>query len=157
MKMQVEILVRKPIELDIIGATLLSVDEAKTLLSERERACMTWWWLRSPGGYQDYAAGVDDDGSVSAHGYGVDAISIGVRPALRIENLALANLKIGDELYFGSERFKIISDHLALCNSIVGYMRFDARSNNYEYSEIKKYVDNWFAGTVSKYKKENAK
>jgi len=40
-----------------------------------------WWWLRSPGIYQNYAAGVYDDGGVSLYGDYVD-IEGGVRPAL---------------------------------------------------------------------------
>lgn len=157
MKMQVEILVRKPIELDITGATLLSVDEAKTLLSERERACMTWWWLRSPGHRRSIAAAVHFSGSISANGRHVNDFLVAVRPALQVTHLASTNRKIGDIFYFDGERFKIISDHLAFCESTIGHMRFDATNNDYETSEIKKYVDNWFAETVSKYQKENAK
>ena len=47
----------------------------------------TWWWLRSPGGRYDRAAGVDVDGYVNTYGYGVSYESGAVRPALWI-NLA---------------------------------------------------------------------
>ena len=44
-----------------------------------------WWWLRSPG-YDSYgAASVRRKGSVNDDGYGVDDISIAVRPALWID------------------------------------------------------------------------
>ena len=68
----------------------------------------------------------------------------GVRPALKIENLASFNLKIGDAFYFGGERFNIISVHFALCEIIIGFSRFDESSNDYEHSEIKARVDAWF-------------
>lgn len=157
MKMQIEKLVRKPCELEITGATLLSVDEASTLLTENDRACGSWWWLRSPGFYQNLTAFVRSDSSVDAYGFYVRGGRGGVRPALKIENLVSANLKIRDEFYIGGQRFTIISGHLAFCESTIGHMRFDAMNNDYETSEIKKYVDDWFAETVSKYTKENAK
>ena len=43
-----------------------------------------WWWLRSPGRYQYYAAGVDRDGSVSCSGSDVDYDFGCVRPAMWI-------------------------------------------------------------------------
>ena len=42
----------------------------------------SWWWLRSPGYYQDYAAGVDNDGYVYLSGNNVNYETGGVRPAL---------------------------------------------------------------------------
>ena len=47
-------------------------------------AATCWWWLRSPGCYQDIAASVNDDGSVSYGGYCVDYVGDAVRPALWI-------------------------------------------------------------------------
>jgi len=41
-----------------------------------------WWWLRSPGSIQSYAAYVCLDGSVYSFGYGVDSADGCVRPAL---------------------------------------------------------------------------
>lgn len=43
-----------------------------------------WWWLRSPGYYQDYAADVRYDGSVFCSGRGVINVLDCVRPALWI-------------------------------------------------------------------------
>ena len=42
------------------------------------------WWLRSPGGYQDYASYVMEDGALNPYGDHVDFDYIAVRPALRI-------------------------------------------------------------------------
>ena len=44
-----------------------------------------WWWLRSPGDSQDYAANVYSDGDVYESGGGVDIGNGAVRPALWIE------------------------------------------------------------------------
>ncbi|MDR2687580.1 MAG: DUF6273 domain-containing protein [Oscillospiraceae bacterium] len=46
-----------------------------------------WWWLRSPGGSQPFAAIVGDVGDVGAGGNSVNAITGPVRPALKL-NLA---------------------------------------------------------------------
>lgn len=146
MKAKVEkiVTVHEPCEIEITGATLLTVDEAKSLLTINDRACESWWWLRSPGNNQLYAAYVRDDGSVYAYGLRVDSDGVGVRPALKIENLALPNLKIGDTFCFCGERFKLISARLALCETIIGLSIFDKSSNDYDRSEIKAYVDQWF-------------
>ena len=45
----------------------------------------TWWWLRSPGYDQNFAAYVFYDGSVGYYGSGVDLSSGAVRPALWID------------------------------------------------------------------------
>ncbi len=145
MKVNKIVLIQEPCELEITGATLLSVDEAKNLLTIEDRYCISWWWLRSSDDYQNYAATVTNDGSIYTYGYYVYKDRGGIRPALQIENLESSNLKIGDKFYFGNECFKIISDHLALCDSIVDYMYFDESSNDYERSEIKAYIDDWFS------------
>ncbi len=44
-----------------------------------------WWWLRSPGYYQDCAAGVSLGGYVSENGLSVDNCHDAVRPALWID------------------------------------------------------------------------
>ena len=67
---------------------LLSIDEANYYFkSDNDRKAQYqgsyyWWWLRSPGNDASYAADVDDDGYVDAHGYNVSSVNDGVRPAL---------------------------------------------------------------------------
>ena len=88
---------------------LLSVSEAKEyILSDDDRRCSPtpyaetqgtwvsddyettdgeatcWWWLRTPGMHQYYAAGVDYDGSISDAGIDVVLKNYGVRPAMWI-------------------------------------------------------------------------
>ena len=134
--------------LKIKGATLLSVDEAKKLLSEEDREYSNWWWLRSPGYSQGYAASVNLDGSVHYCGDDVDYADDCVRPALKI-NLESSGLTIGDTFSFGGKTFKIISDDLAFCLEDIGThcFRKDWKApdaNVYEASDVKRFVDAWF-------------
>ena len=131
-------------ELNIVGATLLSTEEAETLLSREERKYEDWWRLRSPGTDSSHAAGVDYLGSVNYFGLDVYRNDVAVRPALQIKDLRSSNLKVGDRFEFGGKLFRIISDELAFCEEDIGYHRFDAETNVYEQSEIKKFVDAWF-------------
>ncbi|MDR0474508.1 MAG: DUF6273 domain-containing protein [Treponema sp.] len=56
-------------------------DGERAAKDENGKAC--WWWLRSPGIYRHYAAGVNDDGGVKVGGTKVnDSRDRGVRPAL---------------------------------------------------------------------------
>ena len=134
------------------GATLLSVDEARKLLSKKDREYSNWWWLRLPGYYQDYAAYVSTDGLVDCTGYDVDYADVCVRPALKI-NLESSGLTIGDTFSFGGKTFKIISDDLAFCLEDIGTHCFrkdwkTPDANVYEASDVKKFIDAWFEAAL---------
>lgn len=152
--MKVKKICTKTLDLEIKGATLLSVEEAKSLPERLRKYTDWWWWLRSPGYYQDTAAYVNHDGVVYEHGDYVDCDDFGVRPGLNI-NLDNSNLTIGDKFIFGDKEFEIISDNLAFCVSDIGCCAFrkdyDANYvNKYEHSDIKKYVEDWYSGVVKK-------
>ena len=63
---------------------LLSIDEAeKYFKDDLDRATGSWWWLRSPGGEQNYASIVLGDGVLGSYtSAGIHKIT--VRPAFRI-------------------------------------------------------------------------
>ena len=126
---------------DVISADLLSIEEVK-VLPQWILANGHWWWLQSPG-YTCYnAAFVYIGGSVDTYGHNVDDTKGGVRPTLKVSNLP--NLTIGETVgIFGLLAQYIGNDSVLLCEPI-GYHRFDAESNNYERSEIKSYLDDWF-------------
>ncbi len=134
--------------LKIKSATLLTVEEVETLLTKKEREYNCWWWLRSPGIYQDYAACVNIDGSVDCIGNYVNDDDGYVRPALEID-LQSSNLEVGDAFEFGDKKFKIISDKLAFCLEDIGMSSFrddyDADlTNDYDYSDVQGFVNEWF-------------
>ncbi len=134
--------------LEITGVTLLPIEEAREVDEDMLKADQDWW-LGSRGLYDDIAACVyGDDGYVDDYG-NIVLFSFGVRPALKISNLEYSSLKIGDSITFGDHDFTILSDRYALCNDIIGecVFRQDWKAkdaNEYEASDVKKYVDDWF-------------
>lgn len=131
-----------PVSINIKGATLLTVKEASALSVEM-RKCFSSWWLRSPGRSGTYAACVGG-GSVKDD---IVEGSLGVRPALEIEDHYLDD---GDQFNFAHHRWTVIKETKALCNDTIGICAFRENwqadnANNYEQSDIKKYVDEWFA------------
>jgi len=64
--------------------------EADERLAAKFNINGSWWWLRSPGKHQNYAAIVDHDGHVNLGGDAVDDETDGVRPALWVEATAIA-------------------------------------------------------------------
>lgn len=135
-------------ELNITGATLLSVEEAANL-PVRLGKYDCWWWLRSPGFKQYHSAFVYKSSVIDYGGEYTSNIFGRVRPALIFSNTESSNFKIGDCFSFDGKEFEIISDNLAFCKSDIGHscFRLDYKAhnaNNYEVSDIKKFVDNWF-------------
>lgn len=147
-KMEVNKIVNIKEDLDITGATLLSIEEAKKLPIEL-RGHGDFWWLRSPGYEPYYAAYVSYGGSICDQGSIVSSSLGVVRPALKISNLESSNFQIGDQFVFDGKFFQIILDNLALCLTDIGKCWFRESwkvedANDYEKSDVKKYVDNWF-------------
>ena len=135
-------------KLEFTGATLLSIEEAEALLTIEERAYDKRWWLRSPGYFSFSIANVYYVGNVNYYGYGVNYSNACVRPALQIKNLEYSTLEIGDRFKMGDYEFKIISDNLAwMYKQDIGQYAFNKdyeKGNNYETSDVKKFIDKWF-------------
>lgn len=152
--MKVEKIVIQSIEtvdIDIIGITLLSIEEYnkyRDLIPVHD----SYWWLRSPNpflllavyGVRSYDNEVDNKILVADE-------DIGISPALKISNLESSDLKIGNKFMFGGKIFTIISDDYAQCDEIIGKGVFrkdweilDRDANDYEVSDVKKYINNWF-------------
>lgn len=133
----------------ILGVTLLSAEEAETLLTREERKYNYCWWLRSPGYYSNFTCYVYNSGDVHSSGRSVDFYS-GVRPALNID-ISSSNIKTGDVFNYGGKEFKVISDSLAwMHNSDIGCYAFRKEwqvknANEYEASDVKKFIDKWFS------------
>lgn len=139
-------------ELEITGATLLSIEEAEEYLRRVERAYNCWWWLRSPGDYYNYTANVYYYGDIYKNGHNVGYNNGYVRPALQIKNLESSNFKIDDIFELGGFEFKIISDNLAwMYKQDIGQYVFNKdvkKGNDYETSDVKEFIDKWFERIV---------
>ena len=132
-----------PAEVEFEGATLLSADEAETLLTPEERVYSRNWWLRTPGYNSYYACYVSYIGNVVINGLNVIFNDYGIRPVLKITNLG--DLKIGDMFEIDKWKFKIISPKLAwLYKQDIRTDSFDEKTNDYEKSHAKKVVDSWY-------------
>lgn len=103
------------------------------------------WWLRSPGLLQWNAAVVLRNGGVHTYGSGVYYNAVAVRPALQIDNLKSNNLKIGDRFGEADCSWIVIDNDLAIAEVPIAWRRFDAESNNYETSEVRKFLLDWYA------------
>lgn len=146
--MKIQKILTQTEELEIIGAKLLSIEEAKELPIQL-RKYEDWWWLITPSCFYHYVAIIEEDGSIDEEGIYVEAGSVVVRPALQIQNIRVSNLQIGDAFIFGDKKFEVISENLAFCVEDIGNCCFreDGRAkdaNKYEKSDVKKFVDDWF-------------
>lgn len=101
-----------------------------------------WWWLQSPGCSSDRAATVHSDGSVLYDGYFVDRSNGAVYPALKISDYR--KYEIGKRVVLYSFPWIIIDEGLAIAEVPIAFHKFDAKSNDYENSEIKKFLNDWF-------------
>ena len=132
-------------EIEIEKVTLLSAEEYvlnETIIPRIHN----WWWLRSPGNFQDTAAYIDYDGSINHNG--VSDNSGCARPALKIKNPEAANLLPGDKIEAAGYIWTMLNDELALCDYYVGRLSFrdDLQAedaNMYEASDVKKWLEKW--------------
>lgn len=116
----------------------------------------TWWWLRSPSDFQNFAVGVDYDGTVISSGYLVFDGHNTVRPALNYTNLKSQIIKssfFDDIFVFRDHPFRIIDpvNKIAIAEVPVAFDRFDPISNDYEISEIRRKLLEWFDKGVWEY------
>ena len=132
----------------IPGYSLNEIEEI-TLLSSKEWERVSkittvpkfmgcWWWLRSPGYGTHNAAYAYDDGDVDYYGFDANGSGGCVRPAFKIQNL---KLKIGSKLFVQNTLCTVINSFLVLSDTLICQHRFDANSNDYEESEIKRFLN----------------
>jgi len=127
-------------DLDIKDITLISIEEAEKI-PQVYREFYDWWWLKSNGsnGYQ--TANVSSDGSIYTYGDSIIYNRDYVRPALIVNNLESFNLPTCSKLVINNIEWIKISDNMLLCDdNSFGRHKFDEKSNDYETSEIKKYI-----------------
>ena len=128
-------------EIEVLGVTLLSIEEYRENKDLIPRIDGWWWWLRSPGRIQLLAAYIND-GVIHDYGISVNRDDGAVRPALKIGNPGLMNP--GDKFECAGYTWTMLRGNLALCDSSIGETAFnDKDSNDYETSAVKRYVENW--------------
>lgn len=143
----------------IVGARLLTKKEVQTLLNEKDRIIGEHWWLSTAGDKNNEVFYVNYDGEITCEH---DVTCIGcVRPVLMMDQKYF-DLSVGEGFNFGNRDFFVISDNLALCDDITGFgpFRKDGNApdaNNYEKSDIKVKVDNWFNKAYAEYKDDTPK
>lgn len=103
------------------------------------------WWLRSPGYDSYYACAVDDNGFL--YNNRTVRYTRGIRPALLITNPD-RTYEYGSEIKIGKYSWTVLhsDEHecYALCTEIVATRRFDKKSNEYDTSEVKQWLENKF-------------
>lgn len=107
------------------------------------------YWLREAGAHPYYSMFVYEDGLVGFLGIYTSYDKFYVRPSLIISDVEESGLSIGDKFVFGGKTFQIIYDTIAFCLEDIGRSCFrrDYKAefaNEYEKSDIKKFVDGWF-------------
>lgn len=127
---------------DGVEITLLSVEEYENMC-EHIPHLNYWWWLRSPGYDQRYAAGVDLFGDVYYGGGSVSNDYGAVRPALKSDVFKKEN--IGTEFAAFGNRWTVCGEGFAISDCEISFRRFDAKSNDYETSEVKKFLKEWIS------------
>ena len=145
MEIMKHVVIKESQDIQIKEVTLLSREEYNANIDLIPPA-NGWWWLRSPGSRQYYAAFVDICGSLNYYSYVSDDRG-GVRPALRICN-PYSSLVPGDKFDLAGHVWTVISDELALCDESIGEtsFRFDTNAsdaNIYEKSDIRIWLENW--------------
>ena len=131
---------------EIHGITLLSIEEYeanKDVISHINND----WWLRSQGN-AGFSAFVDGNESELVKSGRPADFDLGVRPVL-IYTPKSSNLNRGDKIQISNYKWTVLSDNLILCDKIVGHTCFredrDATfANNYDASDIKAWLNNWF-------------
>lgn len=127
---------------------LLSIEEYKRY-RKKIPSIRTFWWLRSPSTYDNYAAYVrrKPDETIDNFGYNVSYDCIGIRPALKYSNLESEIIDFEEIDYFiwNGVKWKIIDKErrIAIAYMPINFDKFDNVSNNYENSYIRKWLLDW--------------
>lgn len=145
-----QVVIYEDVDLCITGITLLSYNEFRQAHHYIPQTGHKLWWLRDV--VSEYP-NLIQCGDYNAHDVPNNK-SIGIRPALKIPNVYQCHLKSGDKFDFAGHVWTVVPGKLALCDDFIGYgcFRKDWRaidSNEYEASDVKKYIENWFNQQIS--------
>ena len=123
---------------------LLTLEEASKLPENVLGYRYKWWVQPNYDNESRYANIISNNGTIDLTPYEVSQSDVAVRPVLTVSNLDDSNLEFYDRhyplfslswIYIGNDQF--------LYNGTAQKSRFDSKSNEYESSEIKGYLDGW--------------
>lgn len=124
------------IDIEVNKITLLSIVEYQKY-KEKIPRISNWWWLRSPGHGSYRVAFIDDIGCIDDFGNYTFCDKCTVRPVL------LGTFGEIAEFEFAGYEWIVLSENIAICKDYLTYMIFDEKSNDYEKSEVKRYLEKW--------------
>ena len=136
---------------DILRADLLKKEDLSWVpfSIKQYRKC---WWVNIPDEDNPQKVKVGD---VCGHVIFSKTVNrfFAVRPALRIDASQSRYIKRGDMFTFGGKRFYVATDDFAFCLSDIGNCAFSSHmmmstAQNYNNSDIKQWIDNWFSNSM---------
>lgn len=115
----------------------------------------TNWWLRSAGDNNFSAAIVNHNGSGNTSGKDVAYNGVAVRPILNVEDADTSNLKFGDRIIRCGFPWIVIEKGYVIAEVPIAFRRFDVNSNDYDTSEVRRFLLDWYAARCNIDNKEN--
>lgn len=103
------------------------------------------WWLRSPGKSHSNAVDVSSDHSIYNSGSYVRFDQSGVRPVLRLDPEEWFFEYLQDRMVLCGVTWIEIDSGLYISEVPIAFRRFDEKDNNYQTSEIRQFLINWYA------------
>ena len=143
--------IKKNAYVDIIGASLLTLDQFEKARKELPH-CKREWWIYAHNKNQEDVPIVVSRSDILSKDYNVTEL-LGVRPILHISHSG--DLKLRDKFEFAGHMWKVIlddTDIIAISKDVIGVNQFNNENymnedginpNDYEHSEIKEYIDSW--------------
>ncbi len=147
---------KKPIELENVTISLLTMDEFKRCIKNiADIHCR--WWIRTAGnkyGYLSLSALYSDNNYENALKEIDPQTRCGVRPALHYDKTEA--FKLRDRFELGTYVWSVIDNGMALCDGLIAEQPFcwdsnDAETVPYEESDIQRFLTKWLDALVSVY------
>ena len=141
--------IEKIIDINIKEVTLLSLEEYEASKKRIASIGECIWWLRTPGiNENDHSVMIVINTQVHKPGAFVDSEIIDVRPAIKFYDMQSSDLNIGESFQMAGYRWTVISKDIALCDDVIGNAKFREgeyceNANNYEDSDVKKFLKKW--------------
>ena len=139
-------------ELKILGARLLTAAEYEACRKMIPVSFDVSLWLKDAGERRGEAAYVYTNNTANLSGMNTD-YSLGIRPALEYDP-EVAELKDGYRVEINGKMFTVVKQGVLLSDEVIGWGpfrtdKFAPDCGDYEVSDIKKTVDEWFSKEIA--------